>query len=73
MNKKGSSPVIKDLYLGDGVYASWDGYHIILDLRGQDDFSRIALEPPVLSALNQYAAAIAAAYEAEEEDEDEDD
>jgi len=42
-------------YLGDGVYASFDGYHIILDLRGQDSTTRIALEPPVLEALSQYA------------------
>lgn len=45
----------RDEYLGDGVYASFDGYHIILDLRGQDDFTRIALEPAVLTALNRYA------------------
>ena len=24
----------KDLYLGDGVYASFDGYGVVLDLRG---------------------------------------
>ena len=42
-------------YLGDGVYASYDGYHVVLDLRGQDDFTRIALEPAVLRALIEYA------------------
>ena len=26
----------EDTYLGDGVYASYDGYHIWLDLRAQD-------------------------------------
>ena len=41
-------------YLGDGVYASFDGYHIILDLRGQDSFTRIAMEPAVLEALDLY-------------------
>lgn len=41
-------------YLGDGVYASFDGYHIVLDLRGQDSTTRIALEPAVLKALNRY-------------------
>ena len=41
-------------YIGDGVYASCDGYHIILDLRAQDSTTRIALEPPVLNALIQY-------------------
>ena len=45
---------LPDDYLGDGVYASHDGYHIILDLRGQDSTTRIALEPAVLRALNQY-------------------
>ena len=24
-----------DDYIGDGVYVSWDGYHVVLDLRGQ--------------------------------------
>lgn len=40
-------------YIGDGVYASFDGYHIILDLRAQDA-SRIALEPTVWDRLVQY-------------------
>lgn len=46
-------------YLGDGVYASYDGYHVILDLRGQPDhnlgdaLNRVALEPPVWRALVQ--------------------
>lgn len=44
-----------DLYLGDGVYASFDGYHIILDLRAQDDTTRIALEPAVFDSLLDYA------------------
>jgi hypothetical protein len=43
-----------DEYLGDGVYASFDGYSIILDLRAQDN-SRIALEPQVWEALKRYA------------------
>ena len=43
-----------DRYLGDGVYASFDGYCIVLDLR-QQNTSRIALEPTVFTALLQYA------------------
>ena len=43
-----------DRYLGDGVYASFDGYHLWLDLRAQDSTTRIALEPKVLDALLQY-------------------
>lgn len=41
-------------YLGDGVYASLDGYHIVLDLRTQDNFTKIALEPAVLDALDRF-------------------
>ncbi len=41
-------------YLGDGVYASCDGCHIILDLRIQDNTTRIALEPAVLDELIRY-------------------
>ena len=43
-----------DRYLGDGVYASFDGYHIILDLRGQDSTTRIALEPEVIDNFDKY-------------------
>lgn len=43
-----------DDYLGDGVYASWDGWHVILDLRAQDTTTRIGLEPAVFEALLKY-------------------
>ncbi len=45
---------IKDEYLGDGVYASWDGFHLWLDLRGQDKTTRIALEPSVMGRLIEF-------------------
>ena len=45
-----------DRYLGDGVYVSFDGWRVWLDLRGQDGTTRIALEPSVMAALNEYAA-----------------
>ena len=48
------SDVVKDQHLGDGVYACYDGYLIILDLREQDDTTRIALEPSVFSALVRF-------------------
>lgn len=48
---------MKDAYLGDGVYASFDGYAITLDLRAQDDTTRIYLEPEVLQALDRYREA----------------
>ena len=44
----------KEAYLGDGVYASTDGYNIILDLRAQDNTTKIYLEPSVLRALNEF-------------------
>ena len=47
--------VINDEYLGDGVYASFDGHNICLDLRGQDSTTWIALEPKVMVALLRYS------------------
>jgi hypothetical protein len=47
---------VSDEYLHDGVYASFDGYHIWLDLRGQGSPDRIALEPRVFRELLRYAA-----------------
>jgi len=44
----------REVYLGDGVYARFDGYMIILDLRAQGP-DTIALEPPVLDALLKFA------------------
>lgn len=55
--------MIEDRYLGDGVYASFDGYHIILDLRAQDSTTRIALEPPVMDALKDFDRDVRAAVE----------
>ena len=57
---------VKDKYLGDGVYASWDGRHVFLDLRAQplgvsgksDHVCKIALEPEVLFALDAYRRVI---------------
>ena len=43
---------IDDAYLGDGVYASYNGYYITLDLRGQSGVIEIALEPSALDALD---------------------
>lgn len=49
------NPEIQDRYLGDGVYASFDGWHIWLDLRGQGDAHiKIALEPSVMSNLRKF-------------------
>lgn len=44
-------------YIGDGVYAEFDGYHIWLyTSNGVTDSDRIALEPEVLANLNNFAA-----------------
>ena len=55
--------MIKDEYLGDGVYASFDGYHIVLDLRAQalpgGHVCKIGLEPAVLGALERYRLYVA--------------
>lgn len=45
-------------YLGDGVYASYDGYHIWLDTRAQEPVNRIALEPQVVVAFDRYREAL---------------
>lgn len=42
-------------YLGDAVYASFDGYHIWLTTCDGND-QRIALEPDVFRALVEYEA-----------------
>jgi hypothetical protein len=44
-------------YLGDGVYASFDGWSIWLDLRAQGP-ERICLEPEVLANLIEFALAL---------------
>ena len=44
----------KDIYLGDGVYASFDGYQIWLAVNDHNN-KVIALEPGVFEALKQYA------------------
>ncbi len=44
-------------YLGDSVYAAFDGYHIVLTTENgyhDDPRNKIALEPSVLRALNNY-------------------
>jgi hypothetical protein len=41
-------------YLGDGVYASFDGHHVWLRVGSHDAEPGIALEPEVFAALVQY-------------------
>jgi hypothetical protein len=46
------------VYLGDGVYASHDGYQIWLHVGAHTAPAIVALEPQVLAALNEYARSI---------------
>lgn len=41
-------------YLGDGVYASFDGYQIRLSSRRDDGTDVIYLEPEVYTALTKF-------------------
>ena len=44
----------KDVYLGDGVYASFDGYQIWLAVNHHDN-KVVALDPDVFAKLCKYA------------------
>ena len=46
---------MKDRYLGDGVYASHDGYQVWLAVNDHTN-KVVALEPAVMRALEQYVA-----------------
>jgi hypothetical protein len=51
----------KETYLGDGLYASFDGYQIIFRApRENGDHHWVALEPPVYAALVEYVAQLKA-------------
>jgi len=41
-------------YLGDGLYASFDGYQIVLRAPRMDGDHFVALEPSVYTALTNY-------------------
>jgi len=46
---------IEETYLGDGVYASFDGYQIWLAVNHHEN-KVVALEPEVFASLCAYAA-----------------
>lgn len=58
-----SIPSVEDRYLGDGVYASFDGYQIWLAV---DDATNklVAIEPSVFNALTDYVGYIREALKA---------
>lgn len=45
-------------YLGDGVSATFDGWHVWLHVERFGDMHRIALEPAVFRALCDYYARV---------------
>jgi hypothetical protein len=53
LEPKPAAPLPGPEYLGDGVYASFDGYHAWLGLDAGQQL--IALEPSVIGALIGYA------------------
>ena len=58
------------VYLGDGVYAALDGFHVTLTTENgcpDDPSNRIALEPAVYHALNDFVQAIQKEREASDE------
>lgn len=59
-------------YLGDGVYASYDGWHIWLRTGSHDsEENKIALEPSVYAALVRYHDSLASRAARGETDADE--
>lgn len=51
---------IPEEYLGDGLYASFDGYQIRLRAPRDHGDHEVYLEPPVLKAFLEYAMQIGA-------------
>lgn len=52
-------------YIGDGVYASFDGYQFWLHLGSHDSPPLVALEPEVLVRLRDYVRKIYKSYNVE--------
>lgn len=48
-------PPIPPTYLGDAVYASFDGFHIWLHLNDHRSVGMIALDSTVFRSLQEYA------------------
>jgi len=47
----------REVYLGDGLYASFDGFMFVLRApRGADGDHWVALEPRVLAAFDEFRA-----------------
>jgi hypothetical protein len=51
-------PPVAPVYLGDAVYASFDGFHIWLHLNDHRSPPLVALEAGVYQQLKEYAAQV---------------
>lgn len=49
-----SSTIFPIEYLGDAVYASFDGFNVWLHVGSHNNAPVVALEPDVIRALNEY-------------------
>lgn len=50
-------PETRSEYIGDGVYASFDGYHINLAVNHHENHA-VAIEAPTLRGLIRYAVGV---------------
>jgi len=48
----------KEVYLGDGLYASFDGYSFWLRAPRENGDHEVALEPEILKAFDDFRASI---------------
>ncbi len=55
-------------YIGDGVYASFDGYQIWVQAERYGMVHSVALEPAVIASLLAYRDRIAAMFDQEKTD-----
>lgn len=55
MTQHTPGPHDRETYIGDGVYASFDGYQIWLRAPRENGDHRVALEPSVFDALTAFA------------------
>jgi len=56
--------LIEKRYIGDAVYADFDGFHIVLTIsNGINDTNTIGLEPGVLNEFDRYRADLKKAIE----------
>lgn len=51
-------PLPEETYLGDGLYASCDGWMVILRAPRSEGDHWVALEPEVLEAFKRYVASL---------------